>query len=177
MSHPHPIMLNGPDIIDWRNYLSCIIEEMFNPLHKIKLINDIIKLGPGKYIITFTSANNCIHSLWKHLYCSNARFIITYDIIFEVSIADTTKQYSVNTNNFVINAPYEIYPIYLPCILYKGYYGGNYTNEYSEYQLIQLKQEVDNENRIKELEKNIDNSIDIYSWQYDLITEYFDAFK
>jgi hypothetical protein len=138
-----PILLIGPDVINWKEYLFLIIEEMFNPDHTCKLVNDIIKLGPGKYIITFSCATGFIHSLWKHLYCDTARIIITNDIIFNVSIADTTKQYSMNSNNFVINSSYDNYPIIMPCILYKGYSCGNYTNEYSEYQIIKLKEYTD----------------------------------
>ena len=35
----------------------------------------------------------------------------------------------------------------------------------------------DNKIRVNELDKFIDYTIDIYTWQYDLITEYFDLFK
>jgi hypothetical protein len=61
----------------------------------------------------------------------------------------------------------------MPFILYKGYYRGDFTTEYSERCLIDIKIERE----IKELEKFIDHTIDISSYQYYQIMDYLNDFK
>jgi hypothetical protein len=169
----HPIILEGTDIKNWHEYLSNIIEVMFNPLKKHKLVDDIIRLDKGKYIIKFTCSKKYLRSLWKRIYCDTARFIFSSTIIYNVRIADGSKQYYMNYSPFFLNAPYDIYSDQMPFILYKGYHRGDFTTEYSERCLIDIKIE----RHIKESEKFIDHTIYISSYQYYQIIDYFNEFK
>lgn len=175
----HPIILQGTDLKNWHEYLSKMIEVMFNPLKKHKLVDDIIRLDKGKYIITFTGTTKYLRSLWKRIYCDTARFIFSSTIMYNVRIADGSKQYYMKSSSFFLNAPYDIYCDQMPFILYKGYYRGDFTTEYSERCLIDIKMEqnIKMKRDIKESEKFIDHTIYISSYQYYQIMDYLNEFK
>ena len=55
----HPLLLEGTDLCSWETFIPENLNLLFAP-NMSGVVKDIIKLGPGKYIVTFTSANSCL---------------------------------------------------------------------------------------------------------------------
>lgn len=125
----HPLLLEGPNMESWKT----LIPEMLNQLFSPSKVKDIIRLGLGKYIVTFDSCNTIIENLFRELYYDSARIVFSSEYVFDVSIADTTMhRYSI-PSPFKTSAPYKM--VMNPFILYKGTRSRHFKCEYSEVPL------------------------------------------
>ena len=110
----HPLLLDGTELHSWETF----IPENLNLLFNSKLVKDIIRLAPGKYIVTFNSVNSILCGLYSELYTDNAKIVFTSDFVFDVSIAD------ISNRRYTVPQPFKTAPPYLgltgPIILYKG---------------------------------------------------------
>jgi hypothetical protein len=122
----HPLLLEGPNMESWKTF----IPEMLNQLLSPSNVKDIIRVGLGKYIVTFNSHNTIIENLFRELYYDSARIVFSSEYVFDVSIADTTMhRYSI-PSPFKTSAPYKM--VMNPFILYKGTRSRHFQCEYSE---------------------------------------------
>jgi hypothetical protein len=128
----HPLLLEGTDLSSWETFIPENLNLLFAP-NMSGVVKDIIKLGPGKYIVTFTTANSLMCGFYRELYYDSARIIFKSDFVFDVSIADITKRYYLHAEPFKTSAPYM--GLTGPVILYKGP-RRRYTCEYNETEFM-----------------------------------------
>ena len=114
----HPLLLEGTDLCSWETIIPDNLNLLFAPNIVGGVVRDIIKLAPGKYIVTFNSVNSIMCGLYRELYLDTARIIIKSDFVFDVSLADTTKRQYAEPSPFKTSAPYN--GLTGPIILYKG---------------------------------------------------------
>ena len=130
MSSIHPLLLEGSAIESWETLIPSFVNELLNPFNTNNIVRDIIRLSPGKYIIILNSTNSIIAGLFRELYSDTARFVFTSEYVYEVSIADVTKQRYLVASEFKTKAPYL--SLTGPIILYKGRRPRQYACEHYE---------------------------------------------
>ena len=128
----HPLLLEGTDLSSWETFIPENLNLLFAP-NMSGVVKDIIKLGPGKYIVTFSTSNSLMCGFYRELYCDSARIIFKSDFVFDVSIADTTIRRYVYAEPFKTSAPYM--GLTGPVILYKGP-RRRYMCEYNETEFM-----------------------------------------
>ena len=130
MTTIHPLLLEGSSLESWETLIPSFVNELLNPFNTNNIVRDIIKLGPGKYIIILNTVNSIIAGLFRELYSDTARFVFTSEYVYDVSIADVTKRRYVVPSEFKTKAPYL--SLSGPIILYKGRRPRQYPCEYYE---------------------------------------------
>jgi hypothetical protein len=130
MTTIHPLLLEGSALESWETLIPSFVNELLNPFDKTNIVKDIIRLAPGKYIIMLNATNSIVAGLFRELYSDTARFVFTSEYVYEVSIADVTKQRYLVPSEFKTKAPY--YQLTGPIILYKGRRPRQYACEYYE---------------------------------------------
>jgi len=118
----HPLLLVGDDLDNWKFEISDAFQHIFAPsnvpyLEQKPFTKDVIRLGLGKYIVTFNTSTTMLISLFHNLYYDTARIVIAPDIYFEISIADVTKHRYEIPSQFKTEGPYK--KCVKPFILYK----------------------------------------------------------
>ena len=125
-----PILLVGNNLDNWKFDISDAFQWIFNRLDS-PIVNDVIKIDVGKYIVTFNNGPNVIlSSLFHNLYYDTARIVLTPDIYFEISIADVTKQRYDVPSLFKTEGPYK--KCVKPFILYKKDVPRAFSCEFNE---------------------------------------------
>jgi hypothetical protein len=130
MTTVHPLLLDGPNMESWKTFIPDMLNELLNPFDTIVIIREIIRIGPGKYIVTFNNCNTVICNLVRELYYDTARFVFSSEYVFDVSIADITMHRYTHVIPFKTSAPYK--NVINPFILYKGRRPQQFTCEISE---------------------------------------------
>jgi len=100
----HPLLLEGTDLCSWETIIPDNLNLLFAPNMAGGVVRDIIKLAPGKYIVTFNSVNSIMCGLYRELYLDTARIIIKSDFVFDVSLADNTKRQYAEPSPFIFGA-------------------------------------------------------------------------
>ena len=130
MTTIHPLLLEGSDMESWNTFIPDLLNQLLNPFNASKVVRDIIRLAPGKYIVILNTSNTVISNLFHELYYDSARIIFSSEFVFDVSIADTTfHKYKVPTP-FKTSAPYKM--VMNSFILYKGKRTRQFQCELSE---------------------------------------------
>lgn len=130
MTTIHPLLLQGPQMESWQTFIPEMLNEILNPFNKTLVIREIIRLSPGKYIVTFNTCNTIISNLFHELYYDTARFVFSSEYVFDVSIADITMHRYKEATPFKTAVPYK--NVITPFILYKGRRTRQFPCEISE---------------------------------------------
>ena len=130
MTTIHPLLLEGSDLESWKSFIPDMLNDLLNPFNSNRVVQDIIRIDRGKYIVTFNTCNTVMCNLFHELYYDTARFVFSSEFIFDVSIADTTmRRYSIPTP-FKTSVPYK--QVINSFILYKGKRPHQFPCEISE---------------------------------------------